>query len=197
MRANNAVALPILLEPAQWPSLTARMSFPGFVREKDHLRLLAEYDAYTTELLRQLDAEAWRRVHEEIRFQAATMDENHALYVLLRLAPWERRGDVSGRVGGALWLRHIAEVLRRSFEEAQQVQWPEEDQGLEMWMQGARVREYGSDRPLDRPTASKPYLAFAFGLHTGSIVRWYLEGDTEFGAVTEVLPGAAPGALRL
>jgi hypothetical protein len=35
---------------------------------------------------------------------------------------------------------------------------------------------------------SKGYLAYNFGLFTGSAIRWYLEGETEYYAVQEMLP---------
>jgi hypothetical protein len=96
-----------------------------------------------------------------------------------------------------MWIRHMAEVLRRGFEDVHGVEWPEEDRRYEHWFPGGRSRIYGSERPLDRGTATKPYVAFNFGLHTGSVVRWYVEGDTEFGAVLEALPDAAEVGIEL
>jgi hypothetical protein len=39
--------------------------------------------------------------------------------------------------------------------------------------------------------AAKPYLAKDFGLFTGTAVRWYVEGQTEYFAISEMLPDAA------
>jgi hypothetical protein len=47
---------------------------------------------------------------------------------------------------------------------------------------------FGAERPLDDALKAKPYLASDFGLFTGSIVRWYVEGDTEYHAILHVLP---------
>jgi len=86
-----------------------------------------------------------------------------------------------------LWIRHMAEVIRRAFEEAHEVQWPEEDQAFGRWLPGGRVWLFGSERPFDDPLRSKPFIAHQFGLFTGSALRWYVEGDTEYYAVLRLL----------
>jgi hypothetical protein len=48
---------------------------------------------------------------------------------------------------------------------------------------GGRKTVFGSERPLDDELRSKPYLAWEFGLFTGSVVRWYVEGETEYYAI--------------
>jgi len=127
------------------------------------------------------------KVHEALRFGAFWMDENRELYVLLRLSSWEQRERLRGRISGALWIRHLAEVLRRGFEEAHRTQWAEEDQAFEHWLPGSRVRLFGSQRPFDDPLRSKPFLAYQFGLLTRSALRWYVEGETEYYAILHVL----------
>ena len=54
------------------------------------------------------------------------------------------------------------------------------------WRCGARQTKYGAERPLDDPLHSKPYIAYEFGLFTGSAVRWYVEGETEYFAITHL-----------
>jgi hypothetical protein len=88
-------------------------------------------------------------------------------------------------------------VLRLGFEEIHETEWEEEDRSSGTWFPGARIRRYGAERPLDSRTSSRRYLAFNYGLHTGSVTRWYLEGWTELGAVMEALPGAAMGGIEL
>jgi len=115
------------------------------------------------------------------------MDENGNLYLLLRLAPWNRRERLRRRLSGALWVRHVAEVIRRAFEEAYPERWPEEDQAFGTWFPGMRERVFGSERPLDDELKSRPYLAWEHGLFTGSVVRWYVEGQTEYHAIHHIL----------
>jgi hypothetical protein len=134
-----------------------------------------------------LDPEEWREIHEAIRIDAGWMDSNDKLYVFLRLSKWEERKKLTGVVSGALWLRHIGEVIRRGFEEAFSEKWPEEYHAFGMWHEAASKRAFGSERPLDDPLRSKPYIAWTFGLFTGSSVRWYVEGETEYYAALEIL----------
>ena len=97
----------------------------------------------------------------------------------------------------ALWFRHIAEVIRRAFEEAHSVKWAEEDQAFGAWSPGGRRHFYGSERPLDDVNNSKPYLAFSFGLFTGSAMRWYVEGDTEFHSILHIIPDPSKMGVEL
>lgn len=41
----------------------------------------------------------------------------------------------------------------------------------------------GSARPLDDELNATPYVTRWWGLTSGSLVRWYVEGDTEYGAI--------------
>ncbi|MEK9502586.1 hypothetical protein [Gaopeijia maritima] len=195
--ANEVCDLLILLEPAYWPNVAGVFRWPGLADKEDHRGRAAGHREDVVRLVADLDHDKWRRVHEDMRLEAAELEGNHTLYLLLRLAPWEVRNRLEGQIGGALWIRHMAEVLRRAFEEATNGEWPEEDEAFGSWPAGARVDLYGSDRPLDRPLASKPYLAREFGLFTGSVVRWYVEGATEVGAVEEILPDASIAGIEL
>ena len=157
---------------------------PGSV---EHEKRWTKYWTGVKNLLDGRDVLAWEGVHASIRHSAARLDDNPELYLLLRLSSWERRKELTGRIGGALWIRHIAEVIRIRFEEFHQVRWLEEDRAFGRWSPGARARIFGAERTLDDTLAAKPYLAARFGLSTRSNVRWYLEGHTEYYAAAFVL----------
>jgi len=91
----------------------------------------------------------------------------------------------------------MAEVLRLAFEDIHKLSWPEEDHAFGQWMQGERTVAYGSERPLANDLHSRPHLAFHFGLFTGSAVRWYVEGDTEYYAILSVIPKPAKSGVEL
>jgi len=155
--------------------------------EKDYKVLLEDYRLRILQLVGTLAPNVWREIHGSLRLDAAWMDKNHDLYLLLRLAPWEERKDLEGKIAGALWIRHIAEVIRRPFEEVFDEEWLEEGRAFETWFAGARKRTFGSERPLNHTLRSRPYIAYKFGLFTGSAVRWYVEGETEYFAIREIL----------
>jgi hypothetical protein len=182
---NSTAELAILLEPVYWPAITGHLKFQR--GEKDHNALLASYRRKTLKLVRGLDPDVWKKTHEALRIDAAWLDPNRELYVLLRLSLWAPREALRGRISGAVWLRHMAEVIRRGFEEAHGVYWPEEDQAFGRWLPGGRLRLFGSERPYDDPLRSKAFVAYQFGLFTGSALRWYVEGETEYYAILHIL----------
>jgi hypothetical protein len=63
------------------------------------------------------------------------------------------------------------------------VLWPEEDGAFEK----LRRRLLGSERLLDDPALSRRHVARRFELFSGSAIRWYLEGPTEYYAALEAL----------
>jgi|TARA_R110001583_G_scaffold158357_1_gene310324 hypothetical protein len=196
-KANIVATLAILLEPIYWPIITSRVSYPVFTTSEEYEVKLANYREKALSLVAELDPKEWSKHHEQLRFQAAQMDDNSDLYILLRLSPWVKIERTTGKIGGALWLRLIAEVLRRAFRDVHHVNWPEEDQTFGQWYPGARERIYGTEFPTDNTVIAKTNLAFEFGLHTGSTIRWYLEGETEYYAALHCLPRAASAGIEL
>jgi len=167
------------------------------IGEKDQKLRSEKYRRRALKLVRSLDPTIWGNVHKDLRISAALLDQNSELYTLLRLSSWDQRKELRSRLSCALWIRHIAEVIRRGFEEAHVIQWPEEDRAFGRWPPGGRVRLFGSERPFDDELSSKPFLAHRFGLFTGSAIRWYVEGDTEYHAVLHILPEPSRFAIEL
>jgi len=194
---NKVVDLAILLEPVYWPIVTGQLRWPGDYDQEEFKAHRQEYKQKVNQLIKTFDKDLWQRVHTSLRLDAAKIDENDELYLLLRLSNWNQRKKLIGRVSLALWFRHIAEVIRRAFEEAHSVKWAEEDQAFGAWSPGGRRHFYGSERPLDDVNNSKPYLAFSFGLFTGSAMRWYVEGDTEFHSILHIIPDPSKMGVEL
>jgi hypothetical protein len=156
---DSIVDLAILLEPIYWPDITDRVSIGLFGSIEKHETQLLKYRELPQRLLKDLDQSYWREQHESLRRDADLIDGNSELYLLLRVGAWDRRKELNGRLSGALWIRHLAEVIRKGFEEIHSEKWLEEDQAFGRWLPGAREREFGSQRPLDDILRSKPYLA--------------------------------------
>jgi hypothetical protein len=149
------------------------------------------YQRKVRRLVQGLDLEHWKAAHESLRIEAALAERNSDLYLLLRLSDWQKRKQLRGAVSLALWLRHMAEVIRRGFEETHGVQWPEEDEAFGSWAPNGRKLTYGSSRPLDDTARARPHVVSKYRLQTGSVVRWYVEGATEFHAIHFILPQPA------
>ncbi|MBZ2188239.1 hypothetical protein K8B33_03975 [Alcanivorax sp. JB21] len=192
---NRIVDIAVLLEPLYWPLITDKVTWPGAVSEDEHATHLQEYRPKVLELVRALNPEEWKVLHENLRQDAASVDDNPDLYLLLRLSTWSARENLKGKVAAGVWFRHMAEVLRRAFEEVHGASWPEEDNAFGVWMKGARTLAYGSETPLENLAEARHHVAVNFGLITGSVVRWYVEGDTEYHAVLTLLP--EPGRCNI
>lgn len=181
------VDLAVLLEPIYWPAVIQQQR-ASFAWGLDLKTLREDFKRQALDLVGGLDPEQWKQVHENLRLDAKEIDDNPDLYLLLRTSKWTQRERVKGPVSGALWLRHMAEVIRRAFREVHDGNWPEEYDSAWDDSRPWKARVFGSEYPLDDVMRSKPSVASRFGLFTGSRVRWYVEGDTEYFAVLALLP---------
>jgi hypothetical protein len=87
----------------------------------------------------------------------------------------------------------MAEIIRRAAEDALGEELPEEDEmGFGQWMAGARKSIYGSERVFDSSRETRREFLTSMGLDYGVKVRCYVEGETEFGALTSAV-GEAGG----
>jgi hypothetical protein len=201
-KTAEIVDLVVLLEPVYWPDITSWLSrrlIAGnlYVTEEDFDTRLDQYRSKVCGLVANLDPKSWRETHKRMRIDAALLDENKELYVLLRLANWKQREKVTGALSGALWIRHIAEIIRRAFEEIHGEHWQEEDEAFGTWFVGGRKLVFGSDRPLDNKTEARSTITVHYGLNTGSAVRWYVEGATEYYAVLEIIPDPSKFGIEI
>jgi|688.fasta_scaffold219418_1 hypothetical protein len=194
-QASEIVELAILLEPLYWRYVTGVIvnsvcTMEGKLDYTNYSKVVKQY-------VKKLCPDQWKARHDILRRKAANIDDNGSLYLLLRLSSWEQRQKLTGRISLALWIRHIAEMIRLAFEEIHEVKWDEEDWAYGHWFEDGRRLTYGFERPLDQPDEAQSRLAFLFRLATGSSIRWYVEGETEFYAISKLIPNPSREGIEL
>lgn len=194
---TERIGLATLLEPIFWPQIVGHLSLNGDFPESVFRPRSQEYEDDILSYLRALDAKTWQQHHEQLRREAAFIDSNTNIYALLRASTWARRAELKGSISTALWIRHMAELIRRGFELAHGVEWEEEDRAFATWAPGARERTFGSDRPFSALNELRRHVTFFYGLNTGAAVRWYVEGATEYFAISELLPDFSEFGIEL
>ncbi|SDB53043.1 hypothetical protein SAMN02927930_02089 [Pseudidiomarina indica] len=184
---NLVIDLIIALEPIFWPQITGLTRF-SLTNEHTRFETVATYKEKVLKFISKLNSSQWREIHHSLKIDASNKDDNSDLYLLLRHSRWEQRKKLSGSIAAGLWFRHIAELLRLGFEQARGEKWLEEDYSHGIWHEGSRTLAYGSERPSEDPYLTRCYLSQSFGLLTGSVVRWYVEGATELYAIRTMIP---------
>ena len=183
---NGIADLAIILEPLYWPTITAHVSRTK-PKQVDP-EVLRDYREFALATLAGIPKAQLAQAHEELRFAACRQDSNGALYLLMRTTNWYKRDQLTGAFAGALWLRHIAEVLRRGFDELYEDRLVHEDEGFGVWVKGMRALLYGSDYPLDNPADLSRRIVNGLGIPS-TRVRIYVEGSTEAGAIKHLFEG--------
>jgi hypothetical protein len=191
---TRVAALAILAEPTVHQRLFGQLRFPFHRGFEDQVR---QIDAHWTEVERSfssLGLDQLEKARADLCVSAEMLDPNKDIHTLIRLTRGEHRlTHIKGKLGGAMCLLSMAETFRRVSERLFDTQLKEEDElGFGLTPHGVKEAMYGSQRPLNAPNAVKAQFLRNFGLEFSPRVRWYVEGDTEYGAIREVL-GAYSG----
>ncbi len=190
---NGVADLAILLEPLYWPLITSRISGHLITALKDPEskfgQMFREYKAYALEVLARIPKAVIATAHMELRIEAAKLDDNHELYLILRATNWQKRERIEGHLGCAMWLRHMAEVLRLGYDELYEDRLVHEDEAFGRWHEGARKWVYGSEYPLENIPEMVQRILPHWGITSSPRVRFYVEGETEEGALESGLEG--------
>ncbi len=146
-----------------------------------------EIDEHWNDLVshyRAIDVKRLDQLHQEICVYTQMLDRNRDVHTLLRLGNSTLRLKLEGRLGGAMLLRTMAEMLRRAIERTFDVQLREEDErGFGHMPEHVKETVYGSNRLLDGNRNADNEFLRQHGLCYGPRLRWYVEGQTEFGGL--------------
>jgi hypothetical protein len=190
--ANNTASLAIAAEPRIYPRIALRERLSS--AEENSVQVAEEMWAEVETKYRAIGEESLRQTWERINRASSTLEPNTSLHEKLRLAKsrlWGRQ--LRGPLAGALFLRTIAEVIRRAAEKVFDTEWPEEG---ETWSNNAAYKrsEYGSHRIFDSSGRTKDQVLKEFWPDFGISARFYVEGETELGAFQHVF-GKNPSGI--
>lgn len=185
---NHTVALAVLTEPCLYERVIGVIRGPIQLPEETlYKQIAAHWKCVETSYQRFLTIDRLKAIHQDLCVATQMLDRNRAVHTLLCLGQGEERLHLEGRLGGALLLRTMAEMIRRAAEEVYATKIPEEDERGFGWMsEGTKKTVYGFDRLFDGAWEAKDEFARQFGLRFGHHVRWYVEGNTELYALTYI-----------
>ena len=143
---------------------------------------MAEHRNDVFDHYRTLDPNRLKQLHQTLYVQARMLDSNTNVHRILRLGNEHLRLNLEGDLGGAMLFRDMAEFLRRAIEEIFIIQLKEEDE----WYEEAKETLFGSKRLFDGDRNVGNQLLRHHGLSYGPRLRWYVEGDTEFGGLSDL-----------
>ncbi len=150
-------------------------------------RHIDEYWNSMNELYHQIGMERLEEIRQELCIAAQTLDSNRWIHTLLCLGDSKLRLELEDRLGGALLLRTMAEMLRRATEKAFNTELREEDELGFGWVpKDVKEKIYWSNRLLDDHRAAGTF-ARRHGLNYKPRVHVYGEGNTEYGAFNSFL----------
>ncbi len=184
---NSITALAVATEPCVYERLFKKLKYPptiDFDRQRERIQ---EHWKEVAECYRKIGPDTIEEFRKQLCINAELLDPNKDVHMILRLMGSGFRSKIKGRLGGSLHLLTMAEMLRRAAEEEFGVELREEDElGFGITPEGLKKRLYDSDRILNGSRTEAGEFLRKFGLDYGTRLRWYVEGETEYGALDTV-----------
>lgn len=181
---NDVASLAIMAEPCFYGSIfhSLSASYPlDFEMLREHI---IKHWEDVAQCYKNVGIELLKEIHQEVCHVTQMLDSNTDVHIILRLGSGELRSKLEGKLGGSMHLNSIAEVLRRATERALETFLPEEDErSLGGYPKDAKKLLYGSNRLLDGNRLVSNEFLKQFGLVYNLRLRWYVEGDTEWGVL--------------
>lgn len=189
-RWNEVTSLAVDAEPFTYSRLFGYYRLPyNYLENEEEFRLAVKshFDEHK-EILQSLGLDEVKRVISELCREAEKLEPNKDVHLVLRLTKREYRLDrVKGKLGGAMHLLAMAETIRRSAEMVFETELPEEDEfGFGLDAGDFKEYFYGSQRLIDDYKARAAFVRDLWLDHSVRL-RWYVEGETELGAVESAL----------
>jgi hypothetical protein len=189
---NEITSLAVAAEPFTFRKLFGVHSipYPHYKNKEEFFLTLQDHRADYGEVLKSIGLDKVREMISELCEEAETLEPNNDVHLVLRLSERKYRLErVKGRLGGAMYLLTMAEMLRRSAEMVFETELPEEDEmGFGSDSGNYKTYFYGSQRLIDNYKARSEFLR-DLRLDYGVRLRWYVEGDTELSALESALGG--------
>lgn len=182
---EEVVKLCVATEPCTYQLLFSTVRRSVLVSEETQQAQINDYCERLTNHYKQLSLEPVVEASKKLCIAAEILDPNKAVHGILRLTRGEKRiRQIKGKLGGAILLLTMAEMLRRFSEQTFNVKLPEEDElGFGYYPEGVKENIYDANRLYDGNRRSANLFLREWGLDYGVRLRWYVEGDTELGAL--------------
>lgn len=181
---NGAASLAIMAEPCFYSDIFQTLSVRLPLDFEILRSRISEHWQDVLQYYKSLGIELLTELHSAICRAIKRLDPNADVHMILRLASRDLRLELEGRLGGAMHLHCMAEIIRRATERALEAKLPEEDErGFGEYLKDVKKKLYGSNRLLDGNRLVANEFLKQFGLVYNLRLRWYVEGDTEWGAL--------------
>lgn len=178
---NEVVSLAVAAEPFTFNKLFGVYSVPhefAFGKEREFRSIMESQFRDYGEMVRVVGIERLKEIIAELNHEARLLEPNAEILKILRFTKRKYRLErVKGAIGGAVYLITMAEIIRRSTEMVFKIDLPEEHDN-----EGFNKYFFGADRLTDDYKARGEFLR-TLGLDHSIRLRWYVEGDTELGAL--------------
>jgi hypothetical protein len=183
---QDVASLCVAAEPYAFTRVFGVLKTPLPITRETQSRVLTGYRHKVANLFTRIGA--IERTHLDLCRDVHIVEPNEDVHTLLTLGHGEERLKLRGRLGGAMLVRGMAEILRRTAEDVFDKDLPEEDEHLgRLGARCAKEKLFGSRRLLDGDWRAADEFARTFGLRYGHHLRWYVEGKTEYFALRHIL----------
>jgi hypothetical protein len=187
-RWNDTAGLAVLTEPCTFERIFRHSSRPAGITDEQWDTLSKQLCERVANSIEQIGLDQINEIHNGLCVSADLLDQNVSLHTIIRFGSRDLRLKSKGRLGGAIFIKTMAESIRRAAELFLNVEMLEEDdRGFGLLSPAIKEENFGSRRFLDGDRRVAERYLRHYMLDYSIRLRWYVEGDTEYGALTAVL----------
>ncbi|XSG73973.1 hypothetical protein ACP8Y2_17490 [Herpetosiphon llansteffanensis] len=188
-RWNNIASLAIVTEPFAFLKMFRTISYPLRFNHTQWYKLIQDHWDEAKVIYQKTSLDVLQSIHQQLSVTVEDLDSNVEIHNIIRLSKDDTlRLKVSDNLGGAMYIRTMAEMIRRGIEDTYKIELLEED-GVRYGpvSREIKIEEYGAGRlfDYDRKVINE-YLKQKY-LDYGIRIRWYVEGSTEYGALKKAI----------
>src|SRR5438105_10610544 len=118
MHWNDVVALAVATEPCYYTRIFHTLRWPHWTDSDTQEKNISAHTVAVLKVCKQIGWERARELHRELCLYADLLDHNRTVHTLLRLSKADLRERLEGKLGGAVHIKAMAEMIRRGTEEA-------------------------------------------------------------------------------
>lgn len=181
---NETTALCVATEPCAYGRIFRVLRSRAGVDFEEQRNRIRNHFEELSDIYRRIGIEVIEDLRQDLCRNAEVLDSNKDVHTILRLMAGRYREKLEGKLGGCIVLLAMAEALRRAAEEVFGEHLKEEDELGFGWTPASMKEQlYGSPRILDAGRKVMNEYLRQFSLDYSVQIRWYVEGDTEYGAL--------------
>ncbi len=162
---DEVSTISILLEPWNYHYISGMLRWSFDISKEEQKRRLEEHNQLVIQFCKHVTEEQIFNIRQELCTKAELLEPNKNLHTMIRFTIGKYTLKLKGKLGGAIILLLMAEIIRTTYEKIFDKELKEEDEmGFGVMPSDLKKRLYGNTRLMDGDKKAEKNFMDQFGL---------------------------------